>query len=127
MTRNNHGDGADELLELFHTTDEERARAQRAPTQRRDRHQRQRSRRRRGVRAIIVLVVVAALLGGLALIGSMFWNQFGDRISETLGWTSNDFESSGHGEAVITIAPGDIGEDVPPEAVDVGEDVGLVD
>lgn len=117
MTRNSHGDGADELLELFQSPENAPARGARDP---KTRHQRRRTRRRRGVRALIVLIVVGVLLGGLALIGSMFWNQFGDKISETLGWTSNDFDGSGHGEAIITIAPGDIGEDVARSLAEAG-------
>lgn len=75
---------------------------------------------RRWRRIVIVLVVLALLLGGLAAVGAMFWNQFGDRISEALGWTSNDYEGEGRGEVVILITAGEIGEDVSRTLADAG-------
>lgn len=74
--------------------------------------ERKRRKRRRGRRALITLIVVAVLLGGLAVVGTMFWNQFGDRVSQMLGWSTNDYEGEGHGEVTISITSGQIGEDV---------------
>ena len=66
----------------------------------------------RGKRIAIVLVITAVLLGGLGAAGAYLWSQFGDRISEALGWTSNDYEGTGTGDTIIVITPGEIGEDV---------------
>lgn len=74
--------------------------------------ERRRRRRRRARRTVISLVVVVLLLGGLAAVGTMFWNQFGDRVSQMLGWTTNDYEGEGHGEVIVSITAGEIGEDV---------------
>jgi len=77
-----------------------------------------RAKRRR--RVIVSLSVVIALLAALAIGGGILWSQVGDRVSLALGWTSNDFEGSGHGEVVVTIASGDIGEDVAHTLEDAG-------
>lgn len=74
--------------------------------------ERRRRRRRRARRTVISLIVVVLLLGGLAAVGTMFWNQFGDRVSQMLGWTTNDYEGEGHGEVIVSITAGEIGEDV---------------
>ncbi|GAA1611107.1 endolytic transglycosylase MltG [Leucobacter chromiireducens] len=66
----------------------------------------------RGKRIAISLIVTVALLGGLAAAGAYLWSQFGERISETLGWTSNDYEGPGTGDAIIVITEGEIGENV---------------
>lgn len=56
-----------------------------------------------------ILIVMLALLGAGAVWG---WNTYGDRISQALGWTSNDFEGEGHGEVLVTVTEGEIGADV---------------
>lgn len=81
------------------------------------RRERRRTRRKR---AIISLTVVVALLAGLGVAGGLLWSQYGDRISLALGWTSIDYEGEGHGEASITIVPGEIGEDVAQALADAG-------
>lgn len=81
------------------------------------RRERRRTRRRR---AMISVTVVLVLLLGLGVAGGFLWSQYGDRISLALGWTSNDFEGSGHGEASITIVPGEIGEDIAASLADAG-------
>ena len=108
-----HGDGGvdtrdstDDLQELFG--------AHQAPSVRPKR------RKGRGRRALIVLLVIVLLLGGLTAVGVMFWNQFGDRVSEALGWTTNDYEGEGHGETIVTITAGEIGEDVAVSLAEAG-------
>lgn len=71
-------------------------------------------------RLVITLLVVVLLLGGLGVVGAMLWNEYGDRISERLGWTTNDFSGEGHGEVVISISAGDIGGDVAQTLADAG-------
>lgn len=65
-------------------------------------------RRGRVVIASVLIVMLLALSGG----GVYVWSKFGDRISLALGWTSNDYEGEGHGEALITITSGEIGADI---------------
>lgn len=69
-------------------------------------------RRTRRKRVLISLGVVVALLAGLAIAGSALWSTYGDRVSQALGWTSNDYAGSGTGEVVVTIRPGDVGETI---------------
>ena len=70
----------------------------------------ERSERKRG-RIVIasVLVVMLLLVGGGA---AWVWSEYGDRISQSLGWTSNDYEGEGHGEVLLTITEGQVGGDV---------------
>lgn len=63
-------------------------------------------------RLIVVLVVAVALVGALVGGGAILWSQHGERISQTLGWTSNDYEGTGSGEVVVVIEQGEIGEDI---------------
>lgn len=69
-------------------------------------------RRRRNRRLIISLAVVIALLATIGTAGGLLWAEYGERISLALGWTSNDYEGAGHGEVVVTITAGEIGQDV---------------
>lgn len=66
-------------------------------------------RRKRLLGIVLILAVVA---GGLGAGGILLWNQYGERIALALGWSSNDFTGKGEGEVVITIAPGDYGEQI---------------
>lgn len=77
-------------------------------------------RKRRGRTWIAALVLFAVLFGGLAVVGAIVWNQFGDRIAEVLGWDTTDFEGAGHGEAVIVITEGEIGEDIAKSLAEAG-------
>lgn len=70
------------------------------------------AKRRRRKRALISLTVAAVLLGGLAIAGSVFWGKYGEQISLSMGWTSNDYEGEGHGSTIIVIKEGEIGSDV---------------
>jgi UPF0755 protein len=65
-----------------------------------------------GRRILITLLVTALLLGGLAAAGGYLWSQYGGSISQMLGWTTNDYEGEGHGETVVVITAGEIGEDI---------------
>ncbi len=65
-------------------------------------------RRGRIVISSVLIVLLLALGGGAAYV----WTQFGDRISLAMGWTTNDYEGEGHGEALITITEGEIGSDI---------------
>lgn len=65
-----------------------------------------------GKRVLVSLIVAAVLLGGLGAVGAIAWAEYGDRISQALGWTSNDYEGEGTGEVLITITSGEIGEDI---------------
>lgn len=71
-------------------------------------------------RPIIALSVVLIVLLGLGGAGVYAWSVFGERISLQLGWTTNDYEGAGHGEAIVTIREGDIGEDVAKSLADAG-------
>ncbi|GAA2838137.1 UPF0755 protein [Leucobacter komagatae] len=76
----------------------------------RELNEEERSSRRRG-RIVIssVLIVMLLLIGGGA---AWVWSSYGDKISQALGWTSNDYEGEGHGEVLLTITEGQIGGDV---------------
>lgn len=73
-------------------------------------------------RLAISLAVVVALLGGLAAALWMMVPDLGDRISHVMGWTSDDYEGTGHGETTVAIVPGEIGSDV----ADALEEAGVV-
>lgn len=71
-------------------------------------------------RLVISLSVLLAILLALGGVGAYMWSQYGDRISLAMGWTTNDYEGEGHGEAVVTIRSGDIGEDVAAALAEAG-------
>ncbi|WP_336659528.1 endolytic transglycosylase MltG [Leucobacter sp. USHLN153] len=73
-----------------------------------------------GRRVLISLIVAVVLLGGLAAAGSYVWSQFGPAISETFGWTSNDYEGKGKGKTVVVITEGEIGEDIAASLAEAG-------
>lgn len=58
---------------------------------------------------VLVLVLVAALVGG----GVVLWNQFGERISDFFSIEETDYEGTGNGvEVNFTILPGDTGTSI---------------
>lgn len=73
-----------------------------------------------GKRLLITLIVAVVLLGGLGVAAASLWGTFGDKISLALGWTSNDFEGEGHGQTVVVIKEGEIGEDVAASLAQAG-------
>lgn len=81
------------------------------------RRQQRRTRRRR---IMISLIVVFALLAGLGVAGGVLWSTYGERISLALGWTSNDYEGEGHGEAIVTVRPGDTGHAISLTLAEAG-------
>lgn len=68
--------------------------------------------RRVAKRLTISLLVTVLLLGGLAAAGSYLWSQYGTSVSLAMGWTTNDYEGEGDGDAIIVISEGEIGEDI---------------
>jgi len=80
----------------------------------------QRRGRRTAVRILISLLVTALLLGGLAVAAGALWSEYGDRISQAMGWTSNDYEGDGHGDVLIVISSGEYGDVVAQTLADAG-------
>ncbi|UNK72454.1 endolytic transglycosylase MltG [Microbacterium sp. H1-D42] len=67
--------------------------------------------KKRGRGCLIGLLVVLVVLGGIAAGGVWVWNQYGDKISDVMGWgPSKDYEAGmAEGEALVTIKTGDTG------------------
>ncbi|WP_136043960.1 MULTISPECIES: endolytic transglycosylase MltG [unclassified Microbacterium] len=65
--------------------------------------------RRKG--CLIALIIVLAIIGGLAGVGVWVANTYGDKISEAMGWGEpKDWEpGQASGEALVTIKDGDTG------------------
>ncbi|MFD5214873.1 endolytic transglycosylase MltG [Microbacterium sp. NPDC058345] len=70
--------------------------------------------KKRGRGCLIGLVVVLAILGGIAAGGVWAMNTYGDKINEIMGWGEpKDYEpGQASGEALVTIASGDTGSPV---------------
>jgi UPF0755 protein len=68
--------------------------------------------KRRGL--IAILAIVAVLLAGGGGAAAFAWINYEDNVRELLGWElSNDYTGTGNGtEALVTIASGDLGDDV---------------
>jgi UPF0755 protein len=69
-------------------------------------------RKRRGL--VAVLAILAVVLAGGAGAAAFAWINYEDNVRELLGWElSNDYTGDGNGtEALVTIASGDLGDDV---------------
>jgi len=69
--------------------------------------------------ALITLLVLALLAGGVAL---FVWSNYETQVRELMGWQlPTDYEGDGNGEKVsIVIADGDIGEDIANTLHDAG-------
>lgn len=67
--------------------------------------------RRRGLVAILVIAAVLIAASGVA---AFAWINYEEKVRELLGWElSNDYTGEGNGtEALVTIASGDLGDDV---------------
>ena len=81
---------------------------------------RPKKKRRRG--CLIALIVVLAILGGIAAAGVWVANTYGDRIAEVMGWGEpKDWEPGlANGEALVTIKSGDTGSPVSTALFDAG-------
>jgi UPF0755 protein len=67
--------------------------------------------RRRGV--VVGLIITLLVVAGLVASGVYVWNTFEPQIRSVMGWEEpNDFEGTGSGEVLITIADGETGSDV---------------
>jgi UPF0755 protein len=65
-------------------------------------------------RWLVVAIVIAAVLIGGGGAAAFAWINYEDKVRELLGWElSNDYPGEGNGtEAIVTIASGDLGDDV---------------
>lgn len=76
--------------------------------------------RRKG--CLIALIIVLAILGGIAAAGVWVANTYGDRIAEVMGWGEpKDWEPGlATGEALVTIKSGDTGSPVSTALFEAG-------
>ncbi|PRB13439.1 endolytic transglycosylase MltG [Microbacterium sp. MYb62] len=76
--------------------------------------------RRKG--CLIALIVVLAILGGMAAVGVWVANAYGDKISDVMGWGEpDDFEPGlATGEVFVTIKDGDTGSPVSTALYEAG-------
>lgn len=76
--------------------------------------------RRKG--CLIALIIVLAVLGGIAATGVWVANTYGDKISDVMGWgESKDWEPGlASGEALVTIKQGDTGAPVSAALYEAG-------
>ena len=78
--------------------------------------------KKRRTGCVIGLVIVFAVLGGIAAGGLWVWNTYGERISEVMGWGEPDDWEPGiaTGEALVTIKTGDTGGPVSVALFEAG-------
>lgn len=81
-----------------------------------------RGRRKRRTGCIVALVIVLALLGGIAVGGVWVMNTYGDKISDIFGWGDPaDWEEGvATGEAFVTIKEGDTGAPISAALYEAG-------
>ncbi|MFS0912711.1 endolytic transglycosylase MltG [Microbacterium sp. 179-I 3D2 NHS] len=81
-----------------------------------------RPKKKRRTGCLVALIVVVALLGGIAAGGIWVWNTYGDKISEAMGWGEpKDWEPGlATGEALVTIKEGDTGGPVSTALYEAG-------
>ena len=79
-------------------------------------------RKKRRTGCLVALIVVLALLGGIAAAGAWALNTYGDKISEIMGWGEPDDWEPGiaTGEVTVTIHEGDTGGPVSKALFDAG-------
>ncbi|MVQ42911.1 endolytic transglycosylase MltG [Microbacterium sp. MAH-37] len=70
--------------------------------------------KKRGKGCLISLIVLLAILGGIAGAGAWVYNTYSDKINEVMGWgPSKDYEPGQEkGEAFVTIKDGDTGQPI---------------
>ncbi|ALX66986.1 endolytic transglycosylase MltG [Microbacterium sp. XT11] len=78
--------------------------------------------KKRRTGCLVALIVVLALLGGVAAAGVWVMNTYGDKISEIMGWGEpKDWEPGlATGEAMVTIRDGDTGKPVSQALYEAG-------
>lgn len=69
-----------------------------------------------------ITLPIVLVLGALGSVGAFAWLNYEDQVRELLGWElPNDYEGQGTDEeVVVTIASGDIGEDIARKLHDAG-------
>ncbi|MFK3679117.1 endolytic transglycosylase MltG [Microbacterium sp. NPDC090218] len=79
-----------------------------------DDHSDARPKKKRRKGCLIALIIVLAILGGIAVAGVWVANTYGEKISDAMGWgDSKDWEpGQATGEAFVTIKEGDTGSPV---------------
>ncbi|MFE6733549.1 endolytic transglycosylase MltG [Microbacterium sp. NPDC057650] len=72
------------------------------------------TKKKRGKGCLISLIVLLAILGGIAGAGAWVYNTYSDKINEVMGWgPSKDYEpGQASGEAFVTIKDGDTGQPI---------------
>lgn len=78
--------------------------------------------KKRRTGCLIALIIVLAILGGIAAGGLWVWNTYGDRISEAMGWGEpKDWEPGvATGEVFVTVKAGDTGAPVSTALFEAG-------
>lgn len=70
-------------------------------------------REKRSRRGLIGTIIALLVVVGLVASGLYVWNTFEPQIRAVMGWEEpNDFEGSGTGEVLVTIADGETGSDI---------------
>ncbi|WEK14332.1 MAG: endolytic transglycosylase MltG [Candidatus Microbacterium phytovorans] len=81
-----------------------------------------RDRRKSRIAGWVIVGVVLAIIGGLAVGGTYVWTTYEDKIRAFLGWEEpKDFEAGmANGEVVVTIVEGDTGSSISTTLYDAG-------